>query len=72
MWRGISSTSIAARPSRVAERSFPSALPILRMRSLWEGTAAHQRRSIAIIVKGDVEHGNLHQGIKSMEDLLIH
>jgi ferritin-like metal-binding protein YciE len=37
-----------------------------------DGTATDQRRSIAIIAKGDVETGIFTKDIKSMEDLLIH
>src|SRR5258705_13822314 len=72
MSRGMSPhTSIAAHPNRLAKRLSIGHV-ILQMRFSWRGTATAQRRSIAIIAKGDVEMGIFTKDIKSMEDLLIH
>jgi ferritin-like metal-binding protein YciE len=57
-------TSFAAWPSKLAKSSRPSAAP--------NGTTGGQRRSIAIIAKGDVEMGIFTKDIKTMEDLLVH
>src|SRR5258705_2274113 len=69
--RMSSTTSIAAHPNRLAKRLSIGHV-ILQMRFSWRGTATAQRRSIAIIAKGDVEMGIFTKDIKSMEDLLIH